>query len=84
MPNRVDGCRSDDRQCASHTTVRTGLVYGGSIMMKQHKVTKYALYAIGEILGLTPFAIGFSGLPNFSRHNLAFLFNCSAPPKKHT
>jgi hypothetical protein len=31
--NRVDGWQSDDCQCASHTTVRTGLVYGGSLLI---------------------------------------------------
>ena len=28
--NRVDGSASNLTECASHTTVRTGLVYGGS------------------------------------------------------
>ena len=28
--NRVDGSARNLTECASHTTVRTGLVYGGS------------------------------------------------------
>ena len=43
--HRVGGWRSFDRQCTSHTTVRTGLVYSGSL-----GISTIALYTNGTFV----------------------------------